>query len=142
MNFKISLYLKGIALSWREYLMYKQLPHGVKIGITRSIAASFEKYMKDIEWNEEKFDMQQFVEQWQQYLYTKSTWINKVDDELKGHPDFHQALAMKVNEKINELINEDPTEEQLELLKKHEVNNIDNFCKLEAEYYIDRLQKN
>ena len=29
--------------------------------------------MKEIEWNEEKFDMQQFVEQWKQYLYTKST---------------------------------------------------------------------
>lgn len=37
--------------------MYKQLPHGVKIGIARSIVVSFEKYMKDIEWNEEKFDM-------------------------------------------------------------------------------------
>ncbi len=98
--------------------MYKQLPHGVKIGITRSIVVSFEKYMKEIEWNEEKFDMQQFVEQWKQYLYTKSTWINKVDDELKGHPDFHQALAMKVNEKINELINEKPSEEQVEQLKE------------------------
>lgn len=100
MNFEIPLYSEGRALSWREYLMYKQLPHGVKIGITRSIVVSFEKYMKEIEWNEEKFDMQQFVEQWKQYLYTKSTWINKVDEELKGHPDFHQALAMKVNEKI------------------------------------------
>ena len=28
--------------------MYKQLPHGVKVGITRSIVASFEKYMKKL----------------------------------------------------------------------------------------------
>ncbi|PFW58361.1 hypothetical protein COE58_08550 [Bacillus cereus] len=120
-------------------MMYKQLPHGVKVGITRSIVASFEQYMKEIEWNEEKFDMQQFVEQWKQYLYTKSTWINKVDDELKGHPDFHQALAVKVNEKINELINEEPTEEQLKILKDNKINNIDDFCKLEAAYYIECL---
>lgn len=119
--------------------MYKQLPHGVKIGITRSIVASFEKYMKEIEWNEEKFDMQQFVEQWKQYLYTKSTWINKVDGELKEHPEFHQALATKVNEKINEIINEEPTEEQLEILKKNKVKQIDELCKLEAQYHIDRL---
>ena len=119
--------------------MYKQLPHGVKIGITRSIVASFEKYMKEIEWNEEKFDMQQFVEQWKQYLYTKSTWINKVDGELKEHPDFHQALATKVNEKINDIINEEPTEEQLEILKKNKVKQIDDLCKLEAQYHIDRL---
>jgi len=111
----------------------------VKIGITRSIVVSFEKYMKEIEWNEEKFDMQQFVEQWKQYLYTKSTWINKVDDELKGHPDFHQALAMKVNEKINELINEKPSEEQVEQLKRNKVKHADEMCKLEAEYHIERL---
>ena len=101
--------------------MYKQLPHGVKIGITRSIVVSFEKYMKEIEWNEEKFDMQQFVEQWKQYLYTKSTWINKV------------------NEKINELINEKPSEEQVEQLKRNKVKHADEMCKLEAEYHIERL---
>ncbi|AXY07959.1 hypothetical protein CUC43_14480 [Bacillus thuringiensis LM1212] len=119
--------------------MYKQLPHGVKIGITRSIVVSFEKYMKDIEWNEENFDMQQFVEQWKQYLYTKSTWIDKVDDELKGHPDFHQALAMKVNEKINEFINEKSSEEQIEQLKRNKVKHADEMCKLAAEYHIERL---
>lgn len=119
--------------------MYKQLPRGVKIGITRSIVSSFEKYMKEIEWNEEKFDILQFVEQWKQYLYTKSTWITKVDDELKEHPDFHQALAMKVNEKINEIINEKPTEEQLELLKKHNVEHADEMCRFEAQYRIDCL---
>ncbi|EMA6345187.1 hypothetical protein ACO11K_004070 [Bacillus cytotoxicus] len=119
--------------------MYKQLPHGVKIGITRSIVASFEQYMKDIEWNAEKFDMQQFVEQWKQYLYTRSTWLHKVDRELKEHPDFHQALAMRVNEKINELINEEPTEEQKEQLKRHNVKHVDEMCRLEAQYHIDRL---
>ena len=83
--------------------MYKQLPHGVKMGLHAQLLFLL-KYMKEIEWNEEKFDMQQFVEQWKQYLYTKSTWVNKVDDELKGHPDFHQALAMKVNEKLTSLL--------------------------------------
>ena len=58
---------------------------------------------------------------------------------MKEHPDFHQALAVKVNEKINELVNEEPTEEQLKILKDHEVNNIDDFCKLEAAYHIERL---
>ena len=118
--------------------MYKQLPHGVKIGITRSIVVSFEKYMKEIEWNEEKFDMQQFVEQWKQYLYTKSTWVNKVDDELKGHPDFHQALAMKVNEKLTSLLMK--TERRTSgAIKRNKVKHADEMCKLEAEYHIERL---
>ncbi|WP_217563371.1 hypothetical protein, partial [Paenibacillus sp. GbtcB18] len=77
------------------------------------MVASCEKEMQEIEWNGDKFDVQQFVELWKQYLYTKSTWINKVDDKLKEHPDLHQALAVEVNEKINELINEEPAVEQL-----------------------------
>ncbi|CKG39587.1 Uncharacterised protein [Streptococcus pneumoniae] len=58
---------------------------------------------------------------------------------MKGHPDFHQALAMKVNEKINELINEKPSEEQVEQLKRNKVKHADEMCKLEAEYHIERL---
>lgn len=122
-----------------KILMYKQLPHGVKMGITRSIVTSFEDYMKKIEWREEKFDMQHFLEQWKDYIYTQSTWIHKVDDKVKEHADFHQALATKVNEKIAELVNEDPTEEQVHILKEHGVQNIDSFCKLEAQYRIDHL---
>ncbi|WP_369900912.1 hypothetical protein [Bacillus manliponensis] len=120
--------------------MYKQLPHGVKVGITRSIVVSFAEYMAEIEWNEEKFDIQQFVEQWKQYIYTKSIWIQKVDDELKQHPDFHQALAVKVNEKIHEIIAEKPTAEQLQQLQGQNVHHADSFCKLEAQYHIDRIQ--
>ncbi|MBY0597746.1 hypothetical protein [Bacillus bingmayongensis] len=120
--------------------MYKQLPHGVKIGITRSIVASFTEYMKSIEWNEEKFDMQQFVEQWKQYLYTKSRWLDQIDDEVKNHPDFHQELAMKVNEKMNRILNEYPTKEQLYELENLGFKNLGSLCKEQAQYYIEHLQ--
>lgn len=55
---------------------------------------------------------------------------------MKGHPDFHQALAMKVNGKIKECMNEKPSEEQL---KRNKVKHVYDMCKLEAEYYIERL---
>lgn len=58
---------------------------------------------------------------------------------MKGHPDFHQALAMKVNGKIKEYMNEKPSEEQVEQLKRNKVKHVDDMCKLEAEYYIERL---
>ena len=103
MNFEIPFFRRK-SLKLEGIIDVQTVTTRSEIGITRSIVVSFEKYMKDIEWNEEKFDMQQFVEQWKQYLYTKSTWIDKVDDELKGHPDFHQALAMKVNEKLTSLL--------------------------------------
>jgi hypothetical protein len=117
--------------------MYKKLPHGVKVGITRSIATSFEHYMKTIEWNEKKFDIQQFMEQWRQYIHTQSTWIHKLDDQLRDHPDFHETLAMKVNEKITDLLHEEPTEEQLHILQEYGIQDADSFCKLEAEYHIE-----
>ncbi|MEN1937011.1 hypothetical protein AAIE21_15785 [Paenibacillus sp. 102] len=118
--------------------MYKQLPHGVKMGITRSIATSFTEYMKSIDWDVEKFDMQQFVEQWKQYLYTKSKWINQIDDDVKEHPDFHKELADRINEKISQLLQEEP-DEQLQLLQVQHVQIKESLCKLEAQYQIDRL---
>jgi hypothetical protein len=120
--------------------MYKKLPHGVKVGITRSIATSFENYMKEIEWNEKKFDIQQFMKQWRQYIQDHPSWINKLDDQLRDHPDFHEALAMKVNEKIADLLNEEPTEEQIYTLKELHIQDGDSFCKLEAQYHIERAK--
>ncbi|MBC6975363.1 hypothetical protein H9I32_24250 [Bacillus sp. Xin] len=119
--------------------MYKQLPHSVKIGITRSITTSFTEYMKSIEWDVEKFDMQQFVEQWKQYLYTKSKWIKQINDDVKEDPSFHQELANRINEKISQLLQEEPTDEQLQVLQVQHVQIKESLCKLEAQYQIDRL---
>lgn len=46
---------------------------------------------------------------------------------------------MEMNEKNKECMNEKPSEEQVEQLKRNKVKHVDDMCKLEAEYYIERL---
>ena len=53
--------------------MYKQLSSGVKISITRSITTAFENYLASIEWNEERFSMEEFMQKegtniWKNFL--------------------------------------------------------------------------
>lgn len=126
--------------------MLKNLPHGLKISISRSITTAFEQYMKEIQWNEEKFDLETFVQQWRQYADTNSSWFDQIDSETKSHPQFHQELADKINETIKKVLSEEPTEEQIreidQLISETGSKDIDFSCKAEAKYLIDRLKTN
>jgi multidrug efflux pump subunit AcrB len=124
--------------------MLKQLPHGVKISITRSIAAAFEKYMSDIQWNEDKYDLEVFIGQWRVYTDRHSTWFDKVDESIKNDQSFHNELAQKINETIEKILSEEPTEEQIEQLNQLEKDldlDVAYSCKAEAKYHIERLEK-
>jgi len=125
--------------------MLKDLPHSVKIGITRSITRTFEAYMRDIEWNEQRFDPQVFMQRWRDYIVHHSSWFHSLDDRLKANPLFHQELADKINSVIDKVLSEAPTEEQLakikELAKLHGEKDIHVSCKAEADYQIERLER-
>jgi hypothetical protein len=125
--------------------MLKNLPHAVKVGITRSITRTFEAYMRDIEWDEQRFDPQVFMQRWRHYIVHHTNWFHSLDDRLKANPSFHEELADKINSVIDKVLSEAPTEEQLakieSLAKQHGIKDVDVSCKAEADYQIGRLER-
>ncbi|WP_163151348.1 hypothetical protein [Anoxybacillus sp. MB8] len=125
--------------------MLKQLSHRIKMNMTLSIKKVFEQYMASIGWDEKQYDVVKFMEQWRHYLYNEATWFAELDDQTKMNPQFHEQLAVRINEIIDQLVNEPPTDEQIaEINRLTERLGIDDFpygCKLEAKYHIERLQQ-
>jgi hypothetical protein len=124
--------------------MYKDLSPGVKISITKSISTSFEQYMKNISWNDEKFDLQDFVNGWQDYIKNHASWYGQLSDETKADPSFHEQLAAKINETIEKILSEEPTEEQMEMIEKLQRElgvEYDYSCRTEAKQLIEKLQQ-
>ncbi|MCA1040303.1 hypothetical protein LCM00_12390 [Bacillus infantis] len=124
--------------------MYKDLSPGVKISITKSISTSFEQYMNKISWNDEKFDLQDFVNGWQDYIKNHASWYGQLSDETKADPEFHEQLAVKINETIEKILSEEPTEEQMEMIEKLQRKlglEYDYSCRTEAKQLIEKLQQ-
>lgn len=123
--------------------MLKDLPQGVKVSITRSITKAFEDYMSEIKWNESQYSSNAFIDQWKTYIRNNASWFKKIDESVKESPEFHQELAVKINETIQKVVTEPPTEEQvaqLERLTKEQGNiNVDYSCKAEARFWIHKF---
>lgn len=99
--------------------------------------------MTEIGWNESKFNMQSFVDEWRKYITTNASWYDKISDEVKNDPTFHQELADKINETVDKILSEEPTEEQMveiEKLQRELAEEYDYSCKLEAKYLIDSMK--
>jgi hypothetical protein len=126
------------------FRMLKQLPHGIKMNITRSIKKVFEQYMANIEWDEQKYDAVQFMNEWRNYIHNYAPWFQQLDDSVKINPQFHEQLAQRINEIIEQMLNEPPTDEQIaeinRLVQKLGVDDFPYSCKAEAKYHIDRLR--
>lgn len=125
--------------------MLKNLSPGVKISISRSISTAFEQYMNSIEWDEDKADIEMFVNEWREYILHSASWYKKVDEEIKADPAFHKELAMKINQTIDKILSERPTEEQIkvieELQKQVPEKEYAYSCRTEARYVISQLEE-
>lgn len=123
--------------------MLKDLSQGIKISITRSISTVFEQYMATIGWSEDKYNMEDFMREWREYINRNASWFDNVSEEIKAHPSFHEELAGKINETIHKILSEEPTAQQVETIEElqkqlgveHEYT-----CKAEARYVIDYLE--
>ncbi|MGB3261067.1 hypothetical protein [Paenisporosarcina sp.] len=117
--------------------MYKELPTGVKSSITRSIKTVFENYMASIEWSENRFKMEDFIQAWRIYISESASWTDKVSEECKQDPAFHEEVAKKMNQVIDKTLNEPPSEEQvakIEMMQEQLDTHYDYACKAEAAY--------
>ena len=124
--------------------MYKQLSSGVKISITRSISTSFEAYLASIDWDEDKFSMEDYMISWQNYFKDSAAWIEKIPTDILLSNEFHEEIAKKMDEVINKILNEEPTEKQkkdIAQLQKKLGTNYTFDCKAEAAY-VEQLLKN
>jgi len=124
--------------------MYKDLSSGVKISLTRSISTSFELYLANIGWDEEKFSMEDYMKYWQNYFTENAAWYEKIPNEILINPDFHEEIAQKIDEVIEKILNEEPTEKQIksiEKLQKQLGTDYSYSCKAEAAY-VEQLLKN
>lgn len=124
--------------------MYKDLSSGVKISITRSISTSFEAYLARIGWDEDKFSMEDFVQEWQTYFKENAAWFDKVPQEVLLSEQFHAEIAKKIDEVIAKMLNEQPTAaqvESIETLQKQLGTNYSYECKAEAAYVENLLKQ-
>lgn len=124
--------------------MYKQLSSGVKISITRSISTSFEAYLASIDWDEEKFSMENYMVCWQNYFKDNAAWIDKIPQDILLSEEFHTEIAKKMDEVIAKILNEEPTEKQLQEIAKLQKKLGTDYtfdCKAEAAY-VEQLLKN
>ncbi|WP_108668894.1 hypothetical protein [Peribacillus acanthi] len=123
--------------------MLKELSSGIKISISRSISTAFEQYMNKIEWDEDKANIEEFANDWKEYINKNASWYDKVDDQTKANPTFHEELAVKMNETIEKILTEEPTAEQIEeiekLAKQLKIEDPSYSCRAEARYVIDKL---
>ncbi|QIZ68924.1 hypothetical protein HF500_00500 [Geobacillus subterraneus] len=123
--------------------MLNHLPKEVKISVTRSISAAFEKYMESIQWDEQKYEMDKFLTYWREYAEKHASWFRQLDDAVKRDPRFHEELADKINEVIGKILREPPSEQDIktlnELIGRQGLTDINYTCKMEAKYYIRRL---
>jgi hypothetical protein len=123
--------------------MIKNFSSGTKISITRSIKTSFEQYMSKIEWIEDKFNIEEFIQNWRSYITENASWYKNLDEQTKNDPVFHQDLALKINETIEKVLSEEPSEEQIsaiEELQHAQGTDYDFSCKAEAKYLLEKLK--
>ena len=125
--------------------MFKQLSPNIKGSITRSISQTFERYMKEIEWDEKRFDITHFVFMWESYIKEKTLWYKKLPEYVINSPQFHAEVANKINEVIERMLTEPATEEQIqriEALQKGKKKKYTYSCKAEAQFVEDLLKSN
>ncbi|WP_432363728.1 hypothetical protein [Sporosarcina sp. UB5] len=123
--------------------MYNDLSPNIKSSITRSITQTFEQYMSDIAWDEELYDIEDFIDSWREYITTKALWYERISDDMKANPKFHEDLAQRINEVIQRIISEPPSEEQIaniQIMQEKLDTHYSYDCKAEA-VFVESLLK-
>ncbi|REB08497.1 hypothetical protein DVB69_04980 [Sporosarcina sp. BI001-red] len=124
--------------------MFKSLSPNLKSSITRSITQTFEQYMTEIEWDPERYDMAHFMKRWSEYITEKALWYEKIPDDVKYATQFHEEVAVRINEVIQKVLSEPPSEEQIATIQQmQEALNTQYMyeCKAEAAFVEAELKK-
>lgn len=99
--------------------------------------------MSDIGWSADEYNIEQFYANWREYITTKALWYDKIADDIKADPEFHEDLAKRVEEVLIRILNDPPTEEQIaqiEILQQQLNTHYEYGCKAEAVYVQNILE--
>lgn len=99
--------------------------------------------MADIGWSEEKFNIEDYIANWREYITTKALWYAEIPDDMKRNTIFHEQLASRINEVIERILDDPPTDEQIATIQmmQEKCNTHYHYeCKAEAAY-VERLLK-
>ncbi|WP_432354101.1 hypothetical protein [Sporosarcina sp. A2] len=124
--------------------MFKSLSPNLKSSITRSITQTFEQYMTEIEWNPDRYDMIEFMKRWSEYITKKALWYEKIPDDVKYSTQFHEDVAVRINEVIQKVLSEPPSEDQIATIEQIQEEHDTKFayeCKAEAAFVEAELKK-
>lgn len=124
--------------------MYKDLSSGIKSSITRSINTSLEQYFTSIEWDADRFAVEDFVTFWRAYFQENAAWYDRVSDDVLASEQFHEELAKKINDGIAKMLGEEPTVEQvaaIDELQQQQGTNFSYDCKAEAAFIEAKLKE-
>lgn len=122
--------------------MHKSLPPSVKSSITKSISKNFEKYMAQIEWKEDRFQLTDFMDTWKAYIENEAKWYKQLPEEVKAAPEFHESVAEKINQTIDRVLKEPPSEDQvarIEMRQESLHTSYDYACRAEADFIERKL---
>ncbi|WP_040287534.1 hypothetical protein [Sporosarcina koreensis] len=124
--------------------MFKSLSPNLKSSITRSITQTFEQYMAEIGWDPDRYDMNDFMKRWSEYITKKALWYEKIPDDVKLSAEFHEDVATRINEVIRKVLSEPPSEEQIASIQQMQEKLETQYfyeCKAEAAYVESELKK-
>lgn len=123
--------------------MFHNLSQEIKDAVLQSIATDFEQYMKEIEWDYNRYDPASFKKAWWDRA-EHASWYSKVEREVLENPQFKEEVNEEMGEIIEKTFKDLPTDEQTEeldaLIKKLNLK-IDYCSKAEVEYYLEKLKK-
>lgn len=124
--------------------MFKELSPNIKSSITRSISQTYEQYMERIDWDEDAYDIEDYLMSWKEYINERALWYETLSAEQKEDPQFHEDMAVRINEVILKMLTDPPSEEQvaaIELLQEELGTHFDYACKAEATYVENKLMR-
>ncbi|GKV69174.1 hypothetical protein NCCP2716_16720 [Sporosarcina sp. NCCP-2716] len=124
--------------------MFKSLSPNLKSSITRSITQTFEQYMTEIEWDPERYDMNDFMKRWSEYITKKALWYSKIPDDVKHSAEFHEDVASRINEVIRKVLSEPASEDQIASIEQMQEDLNTEYiyeCKAEAAFVEAELKK-
>ncbi|MFA9560399.1 CotH kinase family protein [Evansella sp. AB-rgal1] len=126
-------------------MMNGNFSRGMKVSINYSIKKSFVEYMENIDWDDSKYDSDQFIQFWLKSSKDNASWYKEMDKNLLEDPKFQDQLTEKVNEAIQKIIETEPSEEQIDeidkLVETLNIEDIDYCCKAEADFQLQKLRK-
>lgn len=122
--------------------MLNKLSKDMITSLNRSVSVAFQQYMENIQWDKDQFNIQDFFDEWQGFVYG-SSWYKNISSEMEFSTEFHEQVVAQVSETIGEILDSPVTKSQIReiiALQKELGGEYQYSCNAEAVYVIKTLK--